>query len=101
MITSLLAEIADFSSETLYYVWYVSCIVLMVGILLSAVIAIILVLMQQSKGDGIDALNGSSDTFYGQNKGQSIESKLKKWTVISIVCMAVLSIVFYVLQIIA
>ena len=48
---------------------------------------------------GIDALGGSSETFYGKNKGRSIESKLKMWTIICLAVLAVLAIIFFILQI--
>ncbi|MBQ9728946.1 MAG: preprotein translocase subunit SecG [Clostridia bacterium] len=71
-------------------------------IILMAIVAlatIILVLLQPSNSSGIDALGGSSETFFGKNKGKSIEAKMKKWTVICLIALIVLSIVFYVLQI--
>ena len=73
-------------------------LVLTVAILILSVLAIVFVLMQPSNSDGINAITGSSETFFGKNKGKSIESKLKKWTVICLVVMVVLSIVFFVLQ---
>jgi len=74
----------------------VSLIVLMA---IAAVTAIVLVLMQPSNSSGIDALGGSSETFFGKNKGKSIEAKMKKWTWICLAILVVLAIVFYVLQI--
>ena len=66
---------------------------------LVAVAAIILVLLQPANSQGIDALGGSSETFYGKNKGRSIESKLKLWTIICVAVLAVLSVIFFILQI--
>ncbi len=74
----------------------VSLIVLMA---ISAITAIVLILMQPSNSSGIDALGGSSETFFGKNKGKSIEAKMKKWTWICLAILVVLAIVFYVLQI--
>ncbi len=65
----------------------------------AAITAIVLVLLQPSNSSGIDALGGSSETFYGKNKGKSIEAKMKTWTWICLAILVVLSIVFYVLQI--
>jgi preprotein translocase subunit SecG len=73
----------------------ISMIVLM-GI--AAFAAIILVLMQPSNSSGIDALGGSSETFFGKNKGKSIEAKMKKWTWICLIVLVIFSIVFYILQ---
>ena len=66
--------------------------------LICAVAAIIIVLFQPGNSTGIDALGGSSETFFGKNKGRSMESKMKKWTIICLVVLAVLAIVFFVLQ---
>lgn len=74
----------------------VSLIVLMA---IAAITAIVLVLLQPSNSSGIDALGGSSETFFGKNKGKSIEAKMKKWTWICLAVLVVLAIVFYVLQI--
>ncbi len=63
---------------------------------LSAIAAIICVLMQPSNSSGIDALGGSSETFFGKNKGKSIEEKMKKWTWICLICLAVFAIAIYV-----
>lgn len=63
---------------------------------LAALVAIILVLLQQSNSEGIEGITGSSETFFGKNKGQSIESKLKKWTWICLTVLAVIALVFYV-----
>ena len=68
-----------------------------VGVMaLSALMAIILILMQQGNSTGIDALGGSSETFFGKNKGKSLESKMKKWTIICLVILLVFSIIFFV-----
>jgi preprotein translocase subunit SecG len=64
----------------------------------SALVAIILVLMQPSNSSGIDALGGSSETFFGKNKGKSIEAKMKKWTWICLAILVVLSVIFFILQ---
>ena len=66
--------------------------------LICAVAAIVIVLFQPGNSTGIDALGGSSETFFGKNKGRSMESKMKKWTIICLVVLAVLAIIFFVLQ---
>lgn len=63
-----------------------------------AIAAIILVLLQPGNSTGIDALGGYSETFFGKNKGKSIESRMKKWTVICLVVLVIFSICFYILQ---
>ena len=87
-------------SPEAYNVFVILAAVAMGLMFVAALVAIILVLLQQSNSDGIQGITGSSETFFGKNKGQSIESKLKKWTWISLGVLAVLSIIFYVVMII-
>lgn len=81
---------------TTYVVLTSIAIVLM---FIAALVSIILVLLQQSNSEGIEGITGSSETFFGKNKGQSIESKLKKWTWICLAVIAVIAITFYVVSI--
>ena len=71
--------------------------VLVLCMLVSSIAAIVLVLMQPSNSDGIQAIQGSSETFFGKNKGKSIEEKMKKWTYIALGVLALFSILFFVL----
>jgi len=69
-------------------------------IFIASLAAIIMVLFQKSNSDGIQGITASSETFFGKNKGRSIESKLKKWSWILLGVIAGLSIVIYIVQII-
>ena len=83
-----------------YYALYMGLnVTLIIAMALSALVAIVLVLLQPSNSTGIDALGGSSETFFGKNKGKSIEAKMKKWTIICLVVLVIFAIAFYVLQI--
>ena len=98
MINSLL-EVVNFwnhSYENTYYAINYTLVILMA---VAALAAIILVMLQPGNSQGIDALGGTSETYYGKNKGRSIESKLKMWTIICLAVLAVLAIVFFILQI--
>ena len=66
---------------------------------LCSLFAILVVLFQQSNSSGIDAIGGSSETFFGKNKTKTFDSKLKKLTVISLILICVLSFVFYLIQV--
>ncbi len=90
MLSNLLVD-----TYTLYQIISVTCIALAV---LCALFIIIVVMMQSGNSNGIDALNGSSDTFYGKNKSKTIESKLKVITVVCVVLLVVLMIAFYLIQ---
>ena len=95
-LTALLVPTSGEASYALYFGLSLTMIILM---FVSAVAAIVLVLMQPSNSSGIDALGGSSETFYGKNKGKSIEAQMKKWTWICLAVLLVFSVAFYVLQI--
>ena len=82
-------------SFELYQAISVACIVLAV---LCAIFIVVVVMMQPGNSNGIDALSGSSDTFYGKNKSKTIESKLRILTVISVAVLVVLMVVFYLIQ---
>lgn len=81
----------------LYLVLSTICLVLSI---IAAIFVIIVVIMQPGNSNGIGAVSGSSETFYGKNKGKTLESKMKKLTVISVIVLAVCMIAFYVLSII-
>ena len=82
-----------------FYNLYMGLSVTMIALMfLAAIAAIILVLLQPGNSTGIDALGGSSETFFGKNKGKSIEARMKKWTIICLVILVIFSICFYILQ---
>ena len=94
-LAALLVPAHDSASYNLYFGLSLTLIILM---FVSALTAIILILMQPSNSSGIDALGGSSETFFGKTKGKSIVAKMKKWTWICLAILVVLSIIFFVLQ---
>ena len=97
MLANLLA--ASFDS-TEFIVYRVLSIIGLVLVFLTALITIIIVLFQKSNSDGIQGITASSETFFGKNKGQSIEAKLKKWTWICLAVLAFLAIALYIVGII-
>ena len=69
---------------------------MVVACVLCALLVVIVVLIQSSNSEGVSALNGRmTDTFYGKNKSKSVESKLKKLTVVCLVIMAVFMIAYF------
>ena len=95
MLANLLANMND-AQWVVYWIGMVTCLVL---IFVAALVGIFLVLFQKSNSDGIQGITASSETFFGKNRGRSIESKLKKWSWIVLAVIGVLSIVAYVIQI--
>ena len=59
-------------------------VVLNILMVISAIIMIVTVLMQDSDEDGISALSGGgSETFFGKNKNSTLEGKLAMATKVS------------------
>ena len=81
-----------------FYNLYMGLSVTMIALMFLSAAAIVLVLLQPGNSTGIDALGGSSETFFGKNKGKSIEARMKKWTIICLVILVIFSICFYILQ---
>lgn len=48
--------------------------------LILSVIMTVIVLMQEGKNSGLGAIAGSSDSYWGRNKGRSMEGVLVKLT---------------------
>ena len=71
------------------------CVILSV---LCAGFVTIVVMIQSGNSNGVSALGGSSDTFYGKNKSKTVESKLRRLTVICIAIMTVLLIAYYIIE---
>ena len=69
-------------------------IVLMGIFILVCIFLTIVVLMQESKQNGLSgAISGAADTYWGKNKGRSMEGGLVRGTIIMGVIFFVLSIV--------
>ncbi|MEQ2577579.1 preprotein translocase subunit SecG [Hominiventricola aquisgranensis] len=67
--------------------------VLMVLFVLVCIIATVLVLMQEGRSQGLGAIAGAAETYWGKNKGRSMEGNLVKWT-------KILAVVFFLLAIV-
>ena len=54
----------------------------------------VLVLMQEGKSAGLGTIGGMADTYWGQNKGRSMEGAMVKVTRVLAVLFIVLAAVF-------
>ena len=70
--------------------------ILMVVFILISIVLTVIVLMQEGKSAGLGAISGAADTYWGKNKGRSMEGILVKFTralvVLFLVIAAVLNI---------
>ncbi len=56
-------------------------IALAAGLILLSIFLVVVVLLQESKSAGLSgAIAGGADTFFGKNKGRTMEAKLAKIT---------------------
>lgn len=67
--------------------------ILLIAFIIVSVILAALVLMQEGKSAGLGAIGGSSDTYWGKNKGRSREANLVKLTKIFAILFIVLAAV--------
>ena len=70
----------------------VRAILAIIFIIINLIITVI-ILMQEGKSAGLGAIAGAADTYWGKNKGRSMEGRLVKFTVVCVVLFFVLSIV--------
>ena len=73
-------------------------VVLLILIAVLSLVLIFVVLFQPGNdGSNINAISGSStDTYYSKNKSQTLESALKRLTVVLAIAIAVLTILFFI-----
>lgn len=68
-------------------------IIVSVIFILVSVALVILVLMQEGKTKGLGAISGAAETYWGKNKGRSMEGMLVKITKVLAVIFLLLTIV--------
>ena len=75
-------------------------IILAILLFLAAIFLIVAVLLQSGKSKGVSGAitGGSSETYFGKNKGKSYEKKLSLITTIVAIVFVVLALVAYVTQ---
>lgn len=67
--------------------------ILTIVFILVSVVLTVVILMQQGKNAGLGALAGGSETYWGKNKGRSMEGMLEKITKILIAVFIILAAV--------
>ena len=67
--------------------------ILMGIFVLVCIIATVLVLLQEGRSQGLGAIAGAAESYWGKNKGRSMEGNLEKWTKILMVVFFVLAVI--------
>ena len=68
-------------------------VVINIIFILVCVALTVLVLMQEGKSAGLGSISGAAETYWGRNKGRSMEGTLEKFTTFAAVVFMVLAIV--------
>ena len=65
--------------------------ILLIAFIIVSVILAALVLMQEGKSAGLGTISGAAETYWGKNKGRSMEGTLVKIT-------KILAVLFFILE---
>ncbi len=68
-------------------------IIIDIVLILISIVLIVAVLMQEGQRQGLGAIGGGAETFFGKNKAKSMEGRLQKVTKIAAAVFIVLAIV--------
>lgn len=68
-------------------------IILTIIFILVCLALVVLVLMQEGKSAGLGAISGAAETYWGKNKGRSMEGTLVKLTKILAIVFILLAVV--------
>lgn len=68
--------------------------------IIMAISLIAIVLLQSGKSAGLSgSISGAAETFFGRNKGRTIDAMLSKWTTIAAVVFLITSIVLTIITV--
>ena len=68
-------------------------IVIQILFILICIALTVLVLMQEGKSAGLGAISGAAETYWGKNKGRSMEGMLVKFTRACVILFLVIAMV--------
>lgn len=67
--------------------------VLTVVFIIISIALTVIILLQEGKSAGLGAISGAADTYWGKNKGRSMEGMLVKVTRVLVILFLLISIV--------
>ena len=67
--------------------------VLTVVFIIICIALTVIILLQEGKSAGLGAISGAADTYWGKNKGRSMEGMLVKVTRVQVILFLLISIV--------
>lgn len=66
--------------------------ILTIVLIIDAIALTIIVLMQEGRSQGLGAIAGAAETYWGKNKGRSMEGMLEKVTIVLVVLFFIVSL---------
>ncbi|MCI8763794.1 MAG: preprotein translocase subunit SecG [Lachnospiraceae bacterium] len=72
-------------------------VILSVIFVLICLALIVIILLQEGKSAGLGSISGMADSYWGKNKGRSMEGTLEKFTKAAAVLFMVLAVVLNIL----
>ena len=72
-------------------------IVLMIIFAIDCIALTVIVLMQEGKSAGLGAISGIADTYWGQNKGRSMEGALEHFTRYGAIVFMIITLILNIL----
>ena len=66
--------------------------ILTIAIIAVSMVMTVVILMQEGRSQGLGAISGAAETYWGKNKGRSMEGFLEKFTTGQVVAFFLLAI---------
>lgn len=59
------------------------------------IVLVIIVVFQEGNDKGMGVISGGADTFFGKDKGRTMDSRLKKFTAVLAIAFAIITVILY------
>ena len=66
--------------------------ILTIAIIAVSIVMTVVILMQEGRSQGLGAISGAAETYWGKNKGRSMEGFLTKFTTGLVIAFFILAI---------
>jgi preprotein translocase subunit SecG len=66
--------------------------IMTIAIIAVSIVMTVVILMQEGRSQGLGAISGAAETYWGKNKGRSMEGFLEKFTTGLVVAFFILAI---------
>lgn len=67
--------------------------ILTIVFIIVCVALVVLVLMQEGKSEGLGSISGAAESYWGKNKGRSMEGRMVKITRVLVILFMLLAVV--------